>query len=254
MNSNNIRHENLRYHDHDKLTSITMAKYIRTLTVIFNLDIKYKEIPLFRGAVLHSMGNKADLLYHNHTGTTTFRYSYPLIQYKRLGGKAAIVCVEEGADVIGQYLSECPNSIKLGEREVECITDRISPVRMKVQTWHSTFKYHISRWLPLNTKNYHIYRMTDNEEERKALLENVLRGNLLSMLKGLGVRIEDELRIEIIQVEEPYILYNKGIAMMAFNADFTCNLSIPNNVSVGKNASIGFGVVWLDRKNETEKR
>ena len=68
-----------------------MAKFIRTLTVTFDTDISYKEIPLFRGAVLKSMGDKANLLYHNHTGAETFRYSYPLIQYKRLGGKASIV-------------------------------------------------------------------------------------------------------------------------------------------------------------------
>ena len=68
-----------------------MRKYIRTLTVQFDANILYKEIPLFRGAVLKSMGDNADLLYHNHTGENTFRYSYPLIQYKRLGGKAARV-------------------------------------------------------------------------------------------------------------------------------------------------------------------
>ena len=50
-----------------------MGRYIRTLTVQFDADILYKEIPLFRGAVLSSMGKDADLLYHNHTGDNTFR-------------------------------------------------------------------------------------------------------------------------------------------------------------------------------------
>lgn len=230
-----------------------MAKYIRILTAIFDTEIKYNEIPLFRGAVLNSMGDKADLLYHNHTSTTTVRYSYPLIQYKRLGGKAAIVCVEEGADVIGQYLSESMDTIRIGEREVACAVNKISPVRMLVRTWNTMFKYHIIRWLPLNAKNYQIYRMTDDENERKALLETVLRGNLLSMLKGLGIRQEDELFVKITHMENPYILYNKGVGMMAFNADFACNLSIPSNVGVGKNASIGFGVVWQRRDNDDNK-
>ena len=228
-----------------------MAKHIRILTVIFDAEIKYKEIPLFRGAVLNSMGDKADLLYHNHTGATTVRYSYPLIQYKCLGGKAAIVCVAEGADVIGQYFSESTDTIRIGEREIACAVNRISPVKIMVRTWNSMFKYRIIRWLPLNTKNYHIYRMTDDENERKALLETVLRGNLLSMLKGLDIHLEDELLVKITNLEDPYILYNKGIGMMAFNADFSCNLSIPNNVGIGKNASIGFGVVW-QRKDHND--
>lgn len=230
-----------------------MAKQIRILTVVFDTEIKYKEIPLFRGAVLKSLGDKADLLYHNHTGATTFRYSYPLIQYKRLGGKAAIVCVEDGADVIGQYLSESTDTIKIGEREVTCTASRFSPVRMMVRTWNTMFKYHISRWLPLNAKNYHIYRVTDDESERKKLLESVLLGNLLSMLKGLDIHQEDELVVSITNLEAPYILYNKGIGMMAFNADFSCNLSIPNNVGIGKNASIGFGVVWQRRDNDDNR-
>ena len=45
-----------------------MSKYIRTLTVFYNTEISYKEITLFRGAVLKSLGDKANVLYHNHTG------------------------------------------------------------------------------------------------------------------------------------------------------------------------------------------
>ena len=37
--------------------------------------------------------------------------------------------------------------------------------------------------------------------------------------------------------------------MTAFNADFSCNLTIPNNIGIGKNASIGYGVVHLEKKD-----
>ena len=71
-----------------------MAKYIRTLTVFYDTEISDKEIPLFRGAVLKSLGDSANVLYHNHTGEETFRYSYPLIQYKRLNRKALVINTE----------------------------------------------------------------------------------------------------------------------------------------------------------------
>ena len=220
-----------------------MGKNIRTLTVVFDTDISHKEIPLFRGAVLNSMGDRANPLFHNHTGEKTYRYAYPLIQYKRLGGKAAIVCIEEGADVIGQFLSESNGMLRLGERKVNCDISRIAPVKVLVQTWKTTFNYHISRWLPLNAKNYQIYRMTDDAKGKRALLENILKANLLSMLKGLDIYLEDELLLMITQLSEPHIIYNKGVALMSFNADFCCNLSIPDNIGVGKNASIGCGVL-----------
>ena len=120
-----------------------MAKYIRTLTIQIDADIHQKEVPLFRGAVLNSLGEKANLLFHNHLDNDKFRYSYPLIQYKRLGGKAAIVCVEEGADLIGQFLTETSDTLKIGDREIEWSTKHIQPARLLIQTWEDTFKYHI---------------------------------------------------------------------------------------------------------------
>lgn len=230
-----------------------MAKYIRVITVSYDTAISYQEIPLFRGAVLHSIGDKANLLYHNHTGENTFRYAYPLVQYKRLGGKASIVCVEEGADVIGQFLSESIDSIRIGDREVKCNTERIVPTKILMQTWNHSFSYQIFRWLPLNKKNYKRYQEAEGLIEKVALLETILKGNLLAMLKGLGIYLEDELKVRITNIGDPYILHNKGIGLMAFNADFNCNLSIPNNIGVGKNSSIGYGVIHQKKKVETIK-
>ncbi|MBQ1723026.1 MAG: hypothetical protein II034_04455, partial [Muribaculaceae bacterium] len=75
-----------------------MNKYVRTLTVTYDIDIENWEVPLFRGAVINAMGTSANMLFHNHIGDDEFRYRYPLVQYKRLGGKAAIVAVAQGAD------------------------------------------------------------------------------------------------------------------------------------------------------------
>jgi hypothetical protein len=226
-----------------------MAKYIRTLTIQTDAEIHQKEVPLFRGAVINSLGDHANLLFHNHIGDDKLRYTYPLIQYKRLGKKAAIVCIEDGVDLIGQFLTETSDKLRLGDREIEWSTRRIQPARLLIQTWEDAFDYHISRWLPLNSKNYQQYQNTEGLVEKIALLENILKGNLLSMLKGLDIHLEQELIVKITQLSEPYILYNKGIGMTAFNADFKCNLTIPNHVGIGKNASIGYGIVHLEKKD-----
>ena len=226
-----------------------MAKYIRTLTIQTDAEIHQKEVPLFRGAVISSLGDHANLLFHNHIGDDKLRYTYPLIQYKRIGKKAAIVCIEEGVDLIGQFLTETSDKLRLGDREIKWSTRRIQPARLLIQTWEDAFDYHISRWLPLNSKNYQQYQNTEGLVEKIALLENILKGNLLSMLKGLDIHLEQELIVKITQLSEPYILYNKGIGMTAFNADFKCNLTIPNHVGIGKNASIGYGIVHLEKKD-----
>jgi hypothetical protein len=229
-----------------------MAKYIRTLTVYYNTKISHKEISLFRGAVIKSLGDKVNLLYHNHMGDDKYRYSYPLIQYKCLNGNAAITCVEEGVNMIGQFLSNASETMMLGEREAKYDVERVQPSKTLVQIWKKPFSYHLHRWLPLNPKNYHLYQTNELPDERKKLLSNILKGNLLSMLKGLGIFLEEELYVEITQLSDSYIIYNKGIALMAFNADFKCNLSIPNNLGIGKNASVGCGII-REKKTDREK-
>ena len=224
-------------------------KYVRTLTVITDAEIRQSEIPLFRGAVINSLGEHPNVFFHNHLDDDKFRYSYPLIQYKRLEKKAAIVCVEEGVDIIGQFLTEVNGTLAIGERQITCNTGRIQPARILVQTWQEMFSYHISRWLPLNSKNYQLYQNLEGVVEKTMFLENILKGNLLSMLKGLNIHLEKELILKITEIGEPYLLNNKGVKMMAFNADFNCNLSIPNYLGIGKNSSIGCGIIHQLRKD-----
>ena len=225
-------------------------KYIRTLTVVTDAEIRQSEVSLFRGAVIHSLGEHPNVYFHNHLDDDKFRYAYPLIQYKRLEGKAAIVCVEDGVDIIGQFLTEVDGTLTIGDRQVTCNTGRIQPARILVQTWEEMFNYHISRWLPLNSQNYQRYKGIEGVVEKVSFLENILKANLLSMLKGLDIHLEKELILKITEIGDSYLIYNKGVKMMAFNADFKCNLSIPNNIGIGKNASIGCGIVHQLRKDK----
>lgn len=69
-----------------------MQNPVKTLVIKFNNEIYPDEIDCFRGAVIHAMDG-ANVLFHNHLEGAGLRYSYPLIQYKRIHRKAAIVCV-----------------------------------------------------------------------------------------------------------------------------------------------------------------
>ena len=78
------------------------SDYTDILYIQFANEISQKEIPMFRGAVLHSM-ESCPVLFHNHLGDK-FRYAYPLIQYKRIKGKAAIVFVGKGVESFQEFM------------------------------------------------------------------------------------------------------------------------------------------------------
>lgn len=226
---------------------MALGNQIKVLTVKFDTEIKHSEIALFRGAIINSMGNEADVLFHNHKDEEGFRYSYPLIQYKRIGGKATIVCIGMGTECIGQFLAIQQTEAVLGDRRIQLDLESVRPQNVLMQTWQSTFDYRLQHWLPLNSENYRLYQETDSLTERIKILERILKGNLLSMCKGLGIYLEEELTVSITRQSDPRLVRVKGIRMMSFDVDFRSNLSLPNGVGVGKNVSLGYGTVFRNK-------
>lgn len=220
-----------------------MGKYIRTLTIIFDAEINFKEIPLFRGAVLKSLGDKANLLYHNHTSDHTFRYSYPLVQYKCIHGKAAIVCVEEGVELIGQILSELFGTINIGKRITEYKVDAVHSSKVPLQIENELFAFQLRNWLPLNSQNYQQYQNTEELVEKIKILERVLTGNILSFLKGIDIHLEEQLIAHITDIISQKVIIYKNIKLMAFDIKFKTNVNLPSYIGIGKNASVGCGVL-----------
>lgn len=224
------------------------GKHIRILRIMFDTTISNKEITLFRGAVLASMQQQGNILFHNHKTDDTFRYNYPLIQYKRINKSASIVAVEQGVDIVGEFLSKDFSTLQIGDEEREFKINKIIPERIFVQVWQSEFAYRIRRWLPLNSENYRKYTELKTLLEKIKLLETILKGNLLSFCKGLGIFVSEELKAEITNLSDPFIVKNKGVKIMAFDIEFVSNLSLPNFVGIGKNASIGYGIVTRKRE------
>ena len=215
---------------------------MRTICIEFKNEIKHWEIPLFRGAVLSVIGDNADILFHNHE-TDGFRYAYPLIQYKRIHGKAALMAIGEGTDAIGDFFSKEIIDIRLGERDLRLDVENVKANQIRVQLWNADFEYSLRKWLPLNQENFEIFSQTEGVVARCAMLERTLIGNMLSFLKGCGIHIEDELHCTITQLSEPFNIKYKGVNMKGFDVEFKTNLSMPDFIGLGKGVSLGNGMV-----------
>ena len=222
---------------------------VKVLVVRFSNEIMREEIPLFRGAIVNAIEN-ADLLFHNHEEGGQLRYSYPLIQYKRINQKAAIVCLGEGTDAIGQFFSSCNFDVALGERQVKLEVESVNAYQHLIQIWDSEFTYHIRRWLPLNKKNYAAYCKEESLASRYAMLERLLAANILSFAKGMGIHFEGQVAARITQMDEPRLQYYKGVKLMSFDAEFKTNVSLPDYIGLGKSVSLGMGIVVRKRERK----
>ena len=215
---------------------------IKLFYIKFNNYILDSEIELFRGAVISKVPRYM-ILFHNHEGEG-FRYSYPLIQYKRLGGKAFIVCISEGTEDIGKLFSSADLNYRLGERTVKMEIASMWTTRPLVQVWNQSFSYRLVKWLALNEENYRTYQELEGIGERIELLEKILTGNILSFAKGIGYHIEEKLECKIISEKSSSWNRYKGVKMKSFDLIFKSNISLPEYIGLGKGASIGHGVLF----------
>lgn len=226
-----------------------MPNYVKLLTVKFKNEISHREIASFRGAVIGAM-NDADVLFHDHLENDKFRYAYPLIQYKRINGCAAVVCIDEGTEAIGEFFASCNFDFNIGGRNVKMEIDFIKADRILVQPWDSEFEYRIVDWLPFNQENYRKFITLESVVERAAFLENLLVGNILSFAKGIDFFFDSEVVCKITDIEEPRADFYKGVKMMSFNVNFRTNVSLPTLIGLGKGASLGRGVIFLNRNRQ----
>lgn len=223
---------------------------LNTLVVRFKNIISYQEIPLFRGAIINAVGDNCSELFHNHSAVG-YNYRYPMIQYKRIHGKAAIVCVGQGTEEIGVFFSKGNFQLRIGDNREEAFEiDVVLPRRTLVQVWDDEFRYFLRDWFPLNPENYKKYQSAGSIVERTQILEQVLIGNILSACKGLGITIEREIICKLISVETPRKVYYKGQPMMSFSCEFKSNVTLPDYVGLGKGASMGHGIVVRQKKEQ----
>lgn len=228
-----------------------MSNKIRVLKVSFDVGLKPYEVAAFRGAMVHKVG-KEETLFHNHL-SDGYRYKYPLIQYKAIGGKPVIVCIENGVDHIHKYFEKRDWSIMIGDKKLDMKIASLNLNQFTMQAWEHKFDYRISNWLALNQNNVKKYNEIDSLAEKITLLEGLLKANILSFAKGIDWHVDRTIEVSIKQLDEPKAITFKSQKLLAFNAQFSTNVFLPNHIGLGKGVSVGFGVVKQSKK-ETLKQ
>ncbi|MBF1590670.1 MAG: CRISPR-associated endonuclease Cas6 [Prevotella shahii] len=222
---------------------------LKTLTIKFDTQLVENEIQRFRGAIIKLLPQK-EVLFHNHINDG-YRYAYPLIQYKRLNNKAALFCIGEGVENIGVFFASNNFNVRIGNKrhclQIEEVNAKLVDIACDTEQIYS---YQLTNWLPLNEENYSQFTQTSDTEEQLIMLQRILTGNILSMLKGLGIRVEQRVEVHIKHLEErPNVIF-KGVKLYCANISFDSNVLLPQHVGLGKHASVGFGILTVTTINK----
>lgn len=222
---------------------------LRVMTVVFNISLKQSELRKFRGAIIKAAGIE-NTLFHNHVGVG-YNYKYPLIQYRIIGGKAAIVCLNEGIEQTHSLFASgfIGSELLIGdENKGVLMIESIRQNEFSLCVLDTPVKYHISRWLPLNQKNYLSWKQMSDNTDKMAVLNSILVGNMISFAKGIGWQIDSriECAIDIDSIITRQTTY-KGQPLISFSLDFAANIFFPNGLCLGKGVSSNHGVVLHSR-------
>ncbi len=214
-----------------------MADRIKLCYVTLDFDSNFKVTPVkLRGFLAHLFVNISE--FHHHSDQS---YHYPLIQYKRIDKKLAIVGIKEFAEIIFQNMS------KLDHIATETEKILLNNVEIKSNSYQlehipTTYKF-TSPWLALNEKNYTKFKELKNNE-KKLFLEKILIGNILSMLKGFGIFIDYKITVSIIKFKSIPVTAHKN-KFTGMYAEFETNILLPNYLGLGKSVTKGFGVIRI---------
>lgn len=178
----------------------------------------------------------SDTEFHHHDDKP---YRYPLIQYKRIKDKLFVLGIDNYAKLVFERISGL-QSITLSKKTIP-ITNIVFKNTTHTITAEITQYSFSSPWIALNTENYAKFKSLDGQFRRR-FLEDILTGNLLSMLKGIGIKIDYRLYVQIKWYKAVPIIAHEH-RFLGFYAKFVTNLSLPAYIGIGKSVSKGFGMI-----------
>jgi hypothetical protein len=196
----------------------------------------------WRGAVASLF--LADTAFHGHDGAHTVP-RYPEVHYRWLAGAPALFAI--GAAAQQAMAHPWPGAtVRLGEHH-----RTVAQVDWTVSAIQRSFSRHLVRyelvapWIALNQENHARYRALDGLE-RRAELDRILVGNLLTMSQAFGWFYEShETVYAAFEPEREVPCVVKGVSLLGFQGSFVTNLELPDDLALGRSVSHGFG--WFRR-------
>lgn len=216
-------------------------KHKYTIVKFASFNLSPRNAVYLRGYLGNLFREKSTLL-HNHLEDGTFRYKYPLVQYKIIDGNPLIIGLNEGADVLNEIFTGI-RVLVINGKEYHFDLKYLENSFFTIETIPHFVSYQfLTPWMALNQHNVDRYLQSEFKAQ-KEMLNSILTGNLLSMMKGIGQHMDKQIIVEVRPRED--IAHFKNQSMRVFWGTFKSNIKLPDFIGVGKAVSRGFGTIKL---------
>ncbi len=184
------------------------------------------------------------ILLHNHfQDDDSFRQGYSLVQYKVLKNIPTLVGLGEGAELLIELFLKM-KYIEIDNQRIDIYSKNINHASIKIGVSDDLHHYKFENlWMPLNQENHRFY-VSASVDEKKSMLNRILRNNILAFLKGMNATPSPEDKIlTSFKLKNEKESNFKNQKMITFLGDFTTNVSLPTGIGLGKSVARGFGSI-----------
>jgi hypothetical protein len=163
------------------------------------------------------------------------------VQHKVINGVGYTLGIKEGAEAIKMlsYINELrlENSV-YKTRPTFCDKEEI------IAETDELVQYDLaSYYLPYNKKNYEIFKTLKDRKEKQYFINNILRNNIVSLCKVLGLNIEKERHTVYVHSRFKESMSWYKVLRTSYKGEFRTNMVLPDLFGVGEKVSAGFGAV-----------
>jgi len=219
---------------------------IRMLRISFDTPIKAEDIKAFRGAVAAKVGLDQEW-FHNHNNradaTSNYHYRYPLVQYKRVNRRPAILFVDGGVEQAQHFFAQPRWSISFGPKHTTAEVTDMQIFKHVLGIGTESKRYRLRHWLAFNQKNFEVYRSQRRLVDQLLLLEKALVGHILAFANGVDFRFERRFSLGITQLLDQKTVLLSRNKMIAFDIEFESDAMLPPMIGLGRGVSRGMGEV-----------
>jgi len=221
----------------------TTTQNLRICQIQFpEIELRTRDAHKLRGYFGDLFKEHAPLL-SNHFEDGSFRYRYPLVQYKVIRKTPMLIGINEGAELLTQLFLKIDH-LDIDGKQYPIHTKNISQQQERIGFSEELVEYKFNTlWMALNQENFKKFSSLKDQKEESKMLDKLLVSHVLGFFKNIDLYLEPDERLIAKGKLQQKTTRFKDQKMLGFTGTFMINALIPDHIGIGKSVSRGFGTL-----------